>query len=142
MIYKVEDCVWLSIKNLNQQKSSKKLSNKYVNPYTMLNSIKRQAYQLNLKNSIKHNTFHVSLLKPVEKHSQKPLKPILIKNERKWLINFIINKHVHEKKHITQYQIQWKEYGFYEDIWELLKHLENAKDHVTAYESWFRGGVA
>ena len=52
---------------------------------------------------MKYDTFHISLLKSVEGHSQKPLKSILIKGEKEWLINFIINKHVHERKCITQY---------------------------------------
>ena len=75
-------------------------------PYTVLSPIGRQAYQLNLRNSMKYDTFHVSLLKPVKGHSQKPLKPILMKGKRKWLINFIIDKHVYERKYITQYQVQ------------------------------------
>ena len=103
MIYKVEDHIWLSTRNLDQQRPSKKLLDKYVDPYTVLSSIKRQAYQLNLRNSMKHDIFHVSLLKSVKGCSQKPLKSILIKDERKWLINSIIDKHVHERKCITQY---------------------------------------
>ena len=139
MIYKVKDHMWLSIRNLNQQRSSKKLSDKYVNPYTMLSLIGRQTYQLNLRNNIKHDIFYVSLLKSVKRHPWKPLKPILMKSKREWLVNFIVNKHVCEKKCIIQYQVQWKEYGSHKNIWESLKHLENAKDHVTTYESWFRG---
>ena len=135
MIYKVEDCIWLSIKNFNQQRLSKKLSDKYVGFYMMLNLIKRQVYWLNLRNSTTHDIFHISLLKSVEGHSWKPLKPILMKNEREWLIYFIVDKHVHERKHITQYWVQWKEYGFYKNTWELLKHLGNVRDHITTYES-------
>ena len=41
MIYKIENCMWLLTRNLNQQRSSKKLSDKYVNFYTMLNLIKK-----------------------------------------------------------------------------------------------------
>ena len=44
MIYKVEDHVWFSTKNLDQQRLSKKLSNKYVDLYTVLSLIERQAY--------------------------------------------------------------------------------------------------
>ena len=103
MIYKVANCVWLSIRNFNQQRLSKKLSDKYIDLYTVLNLIGKQIYWLNLRNNTKHDTFHVSLLKPVKRHPQKPPKPILMKNEKKWLINFIVNKHVYERKHITQY---------------------------------------
>ena len=115
MIYKVENHIWLLTRNLNQQRSSKKLSDKYVGPYMVLSPIGRQAYQLDLRNSMKHDTFHVSLLKPVEGHPQKPLKPILMEGEREWLINFIVNKHVCGKKCITQYQVQWKGYSSHED---------------------------
>ena len=64
---------------------------------------------------MKHNIFYVSLLKPVEEHPQKPSKLILMKDKREWLINFIIDKCVYERKHITQYQIQWKGYDSYEN---------------------------
>ena len=138
MTYKVEDHMWFLTRNLNQQRSSKKLLNKYVDLYMVLNSIGRQIYQLNLKNSMKHDIFHVSLLKPVEECLWKSLKPILMKGERKWLINFIVDKCVCERKYIIQYWVWWKEYDSHEDTWELLKHLRNVRNHVIIYESWFR----
>ena len=52
---------------------------------------------------MKHNTFYVSLLKPVEGHPQKPLKSILMEGEREWLVDFIIDKCVHGRKCIIQY---------------------------------------
>ena len=90
---------------------------------------------MDLRNSMKHDTFHVSLLKPMEERPQKPPKPILMKGERKWLVDSIVDKCVCGRKHITQYQVQWKGYGSHEDTWELLKHLGNVRDHVVAYES-------
>ena len=65
---------------------------------------------------MKYDTFYVSLLKSMKEHSQKSSKLILIKGKKEWLINFIVNKHVHRRKHITQYQVQWKEYNFYKNI--------------------------
>ena len=66
MTYKVGDHIWLSTRNLNQQRLNKKLLNKYVDSYTVLSLIKRQTYWLNLRNSTKHDIFHVLLLKPVK----------------------------------------------------------------------------
>ena len=137
MIYKVEDCVWLSIRNLDQQRLSKKLLNKYIDLYTVLSLIKRQAYQLNLKNSMKHDIFHVLLLKSVKGCFWEPLKPILMKSEKEWLIDFIVDKCVCGRKCITQYWVQWKEYGSHKNTWELLKHLRNVRDYMVIYESWF-----
>ena len=71
----------------------------------------------------------------VEGRPQEPPKPILMEGEREWLVDSIVDKCVYGRKHITQYQVQWKEHGFHKDTWELLKHLRNAKDHVMVYEN-------
>ena len=115
MTYKIGDCVWLLTKNLDQQRPSKKLLNKYVNFYMMLSLIERQAYWLDLRNSMKHDTFYVLLLKPVKGCFWESLKSILMKDEREWLVDFIVDKCVCGRKCITQYWVQWKGYDSHEN---------------------------
>ena len=60
----MNNLILLSIKNLKQKRSSKKLSHKFVESFKMKNKIEKQTYRFTLSNIYRiHNTFHVSLLK-------------------------------------------------------------------------------
>ena len=65
-----------------------------------------------------------------------------MKGEKEWLVDFIVNKCVCERKCIIQYWVWWKGYGSHEDTWELLKHLGNARNYIAIYESWFKNKAA
>jgi len=61
--FKVGDTVWLSTKHLRTTRPSKKLDYKRTGPYTVSSIINRNAYKLELPNTMRnHNVFHVSLL--------------------------------------------------------------------------------
>ena len=60
----MNDLILLSIKNLKQKQSSKKLSHKFVESFQIKNKIDEQTYRLTLFNIYRiYNTFYVSLLK-------------------------------------------------------------------------------
>ena len=62
--YKINDLIMLTIKNLKQKRSSKKLSHKFINFFQIVNKIKTQTYRLLLSIIYRiYNTFHVFLLK-------------------------------------------------------------------------------
>ena len=53
----------LSIKNLKQKRSNKKLSNKTINLFIIRNAVDKQAYRLALSSIYRiHNVFHILLL--------------------------------------------------------------------------------
>ena len=53
----------LSIKNLKQKRSNKKLSDKAIDSFIIRNVVDKQAYRLALPPTYRiHNVFHVSLL--------------------------------------------------------------------------------
>lgn len=63
--YIVGDKVWLSTKNLQTQRPSKKLDWKQIGPYEVRRVVSPYAYELALPTSMKvHPVFHVSLLSP------------------------------------------------------------------------------
>ncbi len=67
--YKVEDMIWLFIKNVKIERSFRKLNHKMIESYK-IKKILRNVCQLNLSSSMKiHDTFHTSLLKSTSTNS-------------------------------------------------------------------------
>jgi hypothetical protein len=61
--YAVENEIWLFIKNIKTERSSRKLNHKWIESYK-IKKIVRDACQLDLSQSMKiHDTFHISLLR-------------------------------------------------------------------------------
>src|SRR3989440_8019729 len=62
--YRVGDEVLLSSKNIRLSCSSKKLDNRFLGPFRIIEAIGKQAYWLNLLKAYSriHSVFHVSLL--------------------------------------------------------------------------------
>jgi len=62
-IFNKDDLILLSMKNLNQKHSSKKLSHKFAESFHINKSIKKQVYHLYLSIIYQiHNIFHVTYL--------------------------------------------------------------------------------
>jgi len=65
MAYKLGEHVLLSVKNLKLRQPSKKLSEKYIGPFVVVEAVGAQAYRIRLLPKYRmHNVFYVSLLKP------------------------------------------------------------------------------
>ena len=65
MRFCVGDKVMLSAKNIKQARPSRKLSDKYLGPFDILEPVRTQVYHLRLPEHWKiHSVFHVSLLEP------------------------------------------------------------------------------
>ena len=64
-VYKINDEVMLSLKNICMQKASKKLTDKYLDSFRVEALIDKNVYQLKLSVSYEriYSTFYVSLLK-------------------------------------------------------------------------------
>jgi len=55
----------LSVKNLKLRQPSKKLLEKYIGPFVVVEAVRAQAYRIRLLPKYRiHNVFYVSLLKP------------------------------------------------------------------------------
>ena len=98
--YRVGDLVLLSIKDLKQQmkeKRSEKLTECFVGPYKVKGIVSSNAIELELSKSIKvHSVVNISrvqLYKPQTKRQKKTfLKPVIIKGEKKFEVEKILNK--------------------------------------------------
>ncbi len=80
-----------------------------------------------------HLIFHVSLLKFWHlRDKNSKLQIILIKEKEKWKMKKIINQWI--KKEKIEYLIQWTNSSFYENFWESMKNLSNAKKIIENYK--------
>jgi len=76
--FSVGDQVYLSAKNIDSLRASKKLDHKWIGPYRIERVLNRQTYTLDLPSDLNiHPTFHVSLLEPAHsaKITERPQDP-------------------------------------------------------------------
>lgn len=131
--YREGENVWLETTNLKLNRPSKKLAERRLGPFKIIQKIGNSSYKLQLPSSWKsiHSTFNESLLTPYVEASfksqkkPKPLPPDLIEGEKEYEIE---NIHDSRKKgRGIQFLIHWKGYPSEEDSWEPRRHLDHAK---------------
>lgn len=121
-------------------RASKKLSDRFVGPFTILERIGTVAYKLELPDSMKiHNVFHISLLRPflspTTLHSDHTIHrppPVLINDQSEYEVEHIVDKRTVRRQ--TQYLVHWLGYAASERTWVDVKDLGNATDLVEDFE--------
>ncbi|MBW0580518.1 hypothetical protein O181_120233 [Austropuccinia psidii MF-1] len=110
--------VWLSSKNIKSTRPTKKLSERWLGPFPILNKVSTHAYHLKLPSQWKfiHPVFRISLLEPVKtstipnRHKEPP-PPIIIEEEEEWEVSQILDSKLKRGK--LWYFVEWK--GFSQD---------------------------
>ncbi|MBW0576998.1 hypothetical protein O181_116713 [Austropuccinia psidii MF-1] len=143
-VFNPGDMVWLSCKNINSSRPTKKLSERWLGPFLMLDKVSTYAYHLKLPsqwNSI-HPVFHISLLEPVKtskipNRHQEPPPPIIIEEEEEWEVFQILDSKLKRGK--LWYLVEWK--GFSQDsersTWEPTQNLKNFPELVKDFHSLY-----
>src|ERR1700679_3973355 len=87
----------LAVKNINQAWPSKKLSDRFLGPFKVVEPVGPQAYRLKLLKTMKiHPVFHVLLLEPYHRREgedpsrDKPL--ILVDDEEEYEVEQVLDK--------------------------------------------------
>lgn len=136
--FKVGDKVWLSAKNVQTSRPSKKLDHRRLGPFQVLEKISNAAYRIKLPVSMKiHDVFHVGLLsgskKDEARHFEEPPPVIVESGEEEYEVESVLASK-RTKKDGWLYRVRWKGYGPEEDTWEPKGNLEeNAKDELSKY---------
>lgn len=133
-----DDWVMLSTKNLKQTRPSKKLADRYVGPFKILETVGKQAYRLALPEKWRiHPVFHVSLLEPHHRRAGEDpashAEPVILESGEEWEVEEILNKR--KRWRSDWYLVKWKGFPIAESTWVRLEDLENAQDIVNKYES-------
>src|SRR5688572_1794554 len=101
----------------------KKLDNKQLGPFEILEKIGTHAYKLELPESMKclHPVFHVSLLEPYienkldDRYEPAP-HPVEIVNDNQYEVEQVIDVCLKDNK--LQYLLHWKGFGIADQSWE------------------------
>ena len=133
--YNIGDFVYLNSRNIKSIHPFKKLNWKFYGPYKVIEPVGKQAYKLNLPQTMKiHNMFHVSLLEPCDgahKSNVPPPPPVNIESEDKYKVEEILNSKSHYGK--LQYFIKWMDYPHLENQWLSEDDVAGSKDLVDLF---------
>ncbi|MBW0520420.1 hypothetical protein O181_060135 [Austropuccinia psidii MF-1] len=131
--------VWISSKNIKSTRPTKRLSERWLGPLSILKEVSTHDYHLKLTSQWKsiHPVFHISLLEPVKTSTipnrhQGPPPPIIIEEEEEWEVFKI-------KRGKFWYFVEWK--GFSHDTerytWEPTKNLNNSPELIKDLHSLY-----
>jgi len=145
LMFKTGDQVLLSMKNTNnpvdRNRPTKKLTPRFMGPYTIIQVVSPVAYKLNLPETMKtHPVFHVSLLKPYQHSPDEfarptPPPPAIVESDtgrEEYEVETILDKRIIRKK--TQYLVKWVGYPLHDATWEPVQNLSNAPERIKEFE--------
>ena len=124
--YEVGQKVLLSARNIRTRRTSAKLGDKFLGPFSIVESVGTNAYRLNLpvKYERLHPVFHVSLLEPYQpREGVAPPPPIDLEGEEHFEVARILGKII-RKGGKVYYHVRWKGYPPSDDSWEPAEHLK------------------
>lgn len=137
--FEVGDKVWLSGKNINTTRPTKKLDVKWHGPFAVEKVVSRNAYRLGLTKAYSklYPVFHVSLLRrhhPDEISERLQLdrpEPELVGDHEEYQVNQVLNSRLRSRR--LEYLVSFKGYGPEENEWLPEENLENAKEAIADF---------
>ena len=143
--FKVGEEVLLSTKNLKLLMSSdgaRKLLPKFVGPFKVIKQINPVAYELELPETmkLKHNVFHVSLLKPF--HSDRSYNPPALTAFEDEHVEYTVERILDHRdrpfrgKTRREYLVKWLGYGPEHNTFEPESSCANCTDLLNEYWSY------
>ena len=142
--FKVGDRVFVKAKFFRTTRPTKKLSEKYLGPYEIINQAGPLSWTLRLPDSMRaiHPVFHVSMLEPCTPNSipdriQPPPPPVLIDGEPEYEISEILDSKLEKRRRLCKllYLVRWFGYEGTDDetSWLPANELAHASDIVSDF---------
>ena len=141
--YSIGDKVWLSSRNIETVRPSKKLEDKMLGPYPII-ARKGASYELQLPKALKvHPVFHPNLLRldpndPIEGQIPDAPRPVETPAGNEWIVDDILDSRYYGKGKRLQYRVNWS--GFDKDLdWYNTDRgeFDNAADVVADFHKQY-----
>jgi hypothetical protein len=137
--YQVEDQVWLSIKNIQIDRSFRKLDHKMLESFRILKK-RDNSYKLELSIEMNiHSVFHISLLRKnsddfLSRQIISSFSSIVIDDEQEFDVENIIDSRLMNRafNKRLQYKIRWIEHSS-DRKWYSAENFDHAREIVTDY---------
>ena len=149
LIIKEGDMVWLDARNLAMERLSKKLSNKFKEPFRIIHTIETHTSKLEIPEDWGyHDVFSNYLLRlaatdPLSEQVSPPLFPVILtEGEEKFEVKAIINSWMHWG--CLEFLVRWVSYdrSTYQpfenvkDAWEALDDYFSQYSAAVSHEAW------
>ena len=114
IIYDEGDIVFLSSRNISTEYPSRKLDDKILGPFRVLDKV-GSSYRLELPASMQiHNVFHPSLLRkaatdPLPSQQTEPPRPVTVDSQEEWEIDDILDARLFGRNRRLQFRVRWKD---------------------------------
>jgi hypothetical protein len=136
--YSPGDKVWLEATNIKTTRPSKKLDNKRLGPFPVIEKVGPAAYRLELPPTWKiHPVFNELLLTPYcppafpSQERPLPPPPDVIDGTEEYDVEEILDSRMKRGK--MEYLVHWKGYPHEENTWEPELNVKNSKDLIDAF---------
>jgi len=140
--FEVGDKVLLRHDHISTSVSSKKLTSKFLGPYTIISKLSDVLYRLKLPQTLRiHDVFHISLLEKYKKDTipgrrQQPPPPIVTaEGEIEWEVDKVLASRLFGRWKKLQYLVSWTGYGPEQNSWEPASNLGNAPLAVKEFHT-------
>ena len=138
--YAIGDRVWLSTNNLRLPHTSRKLSERWLGPYSITKLVGTNAVELCLPHSMRiHPVINVSRVKPYCKRlpGQPVSAPgpsnIMEDREEEYEVEYVVDSQYKGKR--LEYLVHWQGWSDTDRTWEPLSNLGNAADIVCDFHA-------
>lgn len=135
--YKVGQKVWLETTDLAIKRPSKKLAEKRIGPYPILEIISKNAVKLKLPKSIHiHPVVNVSRIRPynsprIHGQKRKPPPPVEIDGEQEYEVEKILDSRLYRGK--LEYLVKWEGYTDEWNNWNKPEDMQHAQEAIDEF---------
>lgn len=135
--YEVGQKVWRETDNLKLTRPSRKLMEKRIGPYEIVELVGENAVKLKLPESLPiHPVVNVSRVRPykapkIPRQIVEPPPPMEIEGDLEYKVEEILDSRIYRGK--FQYLVKWKGYTAEHNTWEPVSNVENTKDAVKQF---------
>ena len=138
--YAVGDCVWLSTDNLCLPRASRKLSERWLGPYSITKMVGTNTIELRLPCSMHiHPVVNISCIKPYrdclpgQPVSAPGLSIVMEDHEEEYEVEYMVDSWYKGKR--LEYLIHWKGWSDIDHTWEPVSSLGNATAAICDFHA-------